>query len=191
MMNKFFNKPEKETVITFCIILIAIAAMVASYFPFFESILKSLIPESSANRGQLGDFFGGILNPLMAFLALIWLMRSVKIQKEELRETRLALEDGAQAQLKQVQLSALTALSSSIAMDIDLQRSELSFLCDQLNRFDGRSIRDFRGEIISLSEVKTNINSINNKITERLLEHTKCELEIKILLETTKLRTEI
>lgn len=43
--------------------------------------------------GTFGDFVGGLLNPLVAFLALFWLTRSIQIQRTELRETRLALDE--------------------------------------------------------------------------------------------------
>jgi hypothetical protein len=43
--------------------------------------------------GSFGDFVGGLLNPIVAFLALFWLTRSIQIQRTELRETRLALDE--------------------------------------------------------------------------------------------------
>jgi hypothetical protein len=47
--------------------------------------------ESAASWGAFGDFFGGILNPLVAGCALFWLTRSIEIQKEELADTKSEL----------------------------------------------------------------------------------------------------
>lgn len=43
---------------------------------------------SFAKLGNLGDFVGGILNPLLAFLVLMVLLATTKLQKKELAETR-------------------------------------------------------------------------------------------------------
>lgn len=53
---------------------------------------------NAATWGAFGDFIGGILNPLVAFFALYWLTRSIKIQREELSATKAEL---AQAKLAQ------------------------------------------------------------------------------------------
>ena len=38
--------------------------------------------------GQLGDFFGGLLNPLLSFMALMAVLYTIKLQREELKEAR-------------------------------------------------------------------------------------------------------
>lgn len=45
-----------------------------------------------ATWGQFGDYVGGLLNPLVATLALVAIVISIRIQKTELKETRSALE---------------------------------------------------------------------------------------------------
>lgn len=69
--------------------------------------------EARAAWGQLGDFIGGILNPIVAGAALFWLTQSVRLQKEELAETRAELARSTEAQLD---AALLTALSSLLAM---------------------------------------------------------------------------
>lgn len=51
--------------------------------------------------GQVGDLFGGIANPLITFLALIALLYSIKIQKKELNDTKVALQESAKSQSDQ------------------------------------------------------------------------------------------
>lgn len=44
--------------------------------------------KSAQYWGQLGDFFGGILNPLLSFMALVAVLHSIKIQSQELKEAK-------------------------------------------------------------------------------------------------------
>ncbi|MCF6438438.1 hypothetical protein L1077_03210 [Pseudoalteromonas luteoviolacea] len=70
-----------------CVIAPLLAVLTYS-FNFFDQPIS----DSSADWGALGDFFGGVLNPLIAFCALVWLKYSVKIQKIELQELRNELK---------------------------------------------------------------------------------------------------
>jgi hypothetical protein len=59
-------------------------------------------PNSSADHlehfGQVGDFFGGMLNPALAFASLIALLYTIRIQSEELRLTREEFSKSVKAQ---------------------------------------------------------------------------------------------
>lgn len=50
--------------------------------------------------GPFGDFVGGILNPILAALAFYWLTASIRLQIQELRETKIELRKAAEAQEK-------------------------------------------------------------------------------------------
>jgi uncharacterized membrane protein len=41
-----------------------------------------------AYMGQIGDFFGGVLNPLLSFMALIAVLFTIKMQSKELKEAK-------------------------------------------------------------------------------------------------------
>lgn len=45
-------------------------------------------PTQLAYMGQIGDFFGGVLNPLLSFMALIAVLFTIKIQSQELKEAK-------------------------------------------------------------------------------------------------------
>jgi hypothetical protein len=53
--------------------------------------------EKRAALGALGDYFGGLLNPILAFLSFIALLYTLKLNQEELAETRKELARAAQA----------------------------------------------------------------------------------------------
>lgn len=84
--------------------VIAVAVVSVGFYCwwFFFQNERSLSVNSS-DWGAFGDFVGGITNPLVAFSALIWLIASVRIQRDELRQTRKELEAAAEAQSKTVE----------------------------------------------------------------------------------------
>lgn len=77
-----------------------------------------------ATWGQFGDYIGGLLNPLVATLALLALVISIQIQKRELSETRAALE-------KQVSLDNLFSLLQQhreLVSSVRLRTSDTGFI---------------------------------------------------------------
>lgn len=108
--------------------LIALAITVGAYLWYFNSGIST----AHATWGEFGDYFGGLLNPILSFLALLALLGTLYYQrlqldtqvkelensKEELRETRIELRKSAEHQEKSAQaLSAQTELISSQAFD--------------------------------------------------------------------------
>ncbi len=90
---------------TFLIAFIAILVVIAAYVFNFHAHNFS---ESNGDWGTFGDFFGGTLNPLLSFLALIILLRTFSMQKteldlqrEELKDTKELLRLQTQTQIKQ------------------------------------------------------------------------------------------
>lgn len=101
------------------------ACLVGGYLVYFGLILGQNPATDADKWGQFGDFFGGLLNPIVAFAAFFWLTESVKLQKQELAETRAELKNAAEAQhllVKNgrvgVELAATTALLEAINSQI-------------------------------------------------------------------------
>ncbi len=97
--------------------------------------------DDGAVWGQFGDYVGGILNPLIAFLAFYWLTQSVLLQKQELAETKDALKDSADSQSKQVllaaraaEINALSAMLASHNSDLSSYRKDAHFIASQLKQ---------------------------------------------------------
>ena len=96
------------------IALFAFAVVVCSYVAKFYAHNFS---NSSSDWGTFGDFVGGTLNPLLSFLALIILLRTFSmqreeliIQREELKDTKEILKTQSQTQIKQQFESTFFAL---------------------------------------------------------------------------------
>ena len=114
-------------------------SVVAIYFIRMWLAQHNSISAETEEWGQFGDFIGGMLNPVIAYLAFYWLTRSIVLQKEELTDTRKTLQTSAQAQLKQerhaartAHLNALNSLLNSFNNDLSRIRDNIQFLAGQL-----------------------------------------------------------
>lgn len=56
------------------------------------------LTSQSEKWGQFGDYIGGTLNPILAALAFYWLTASIRLQIQEMRETKIELSKAAKAQ---------------------------------------------------------------------------------------------
>jgi hypothetical protein len=91
-VRKIFKTPK---------ILLAILGILG--FGFYVGVMASYASYNPKNvnsefLGQVGDFFGGFLNPLFAFLSFVALLITIAIQSEELEMTRKELAKSAKAQ---------------------------------------------------------------------------------------------
>lgn len=59
-----------------------IALVVASYVINFYFLLGYGVSQETSTWAEFGDFFGGVLNPVLSFLALVLLIKSLSLQNE-------------------------------------------------------------------------------------------------------------
>lgn len=74
---------------------------------YFEQQDLCLISQEIESLGQMGDFFGGTLNPILAFLSFCLLLITIKLQSKELKNSTEELAKSSQAlkeQSKSLQL---------------------------------------------------------------------------------------
>lgn len=144
------------------IVGVAATALLAYVVRFFNHKFSS----DPAEWGQLGDYLGGILNPLIAFGAFLWLVASVRIQKTELEATRVALTESQEAQAQQAKVSLLAARIetlnielSSVVGQLNHYRTRQLNLLDLLNRPDNRrSYVNEYGDPIAIDVMRMEIN---------------------------------
>lgn len=65
---------------------------------YVANFYSNPVSASAAEWGQMGDFFGGMLNPILAFASFIALLYTIRIQSEELRLTREEFKKSTDAQ---------------------------------------------------------------------------------------------
>lgn len=96
-INDLTNNIKRAKILAFSLI----ALVPGIYLVWFYFFNQQIISTDSSNWGAFGDFFGGVLNPLIALLAFYWLTQSVLIQKTELSETQKVLKETEKAQKEQ------------------------------------------------------------------------------------------
>lgn len=72
---------------------ILIALVFLSYFLQFYVNLDYELSDDSAVWAQLGDYVGGLLNPLLSFVSIVLLIKSLSLQNEANRSLRVELKN--------------------------------------------------------------------------------------------------
>tara|TARA_R110001583_G_C5639919_1_gene407788 strand:- start:87 stop:665 length:579 start_codon:yes stop_codon:yes gene_type:complete len=114
-----------------------IVLLLCGYFFWFAGINHQSVSSDVASWGAFGDFIGGLLNPVVAFLAFLLLARSLRIQGYELRQATSAFKESAISQNEQAKLlrdSALTqyklARIELVKLRIDAESKQIQSLVD-------------------------------------------------------------
>ena len=134
------NKTESNGINTKWVLLTLISVVlmvVVFYFVNFNShllkdhtwwnVYQNLSKDTGA-WGTLGDYVGGILNPVIAAFAFYLIAKTYELQKRELESTRSLLKVSTDAQKDQIKLAALTALLNLNLTRIGVLESEKASL---------------------------------------------------------------
>lgn len=145
--------------------------LVVSVF-VFDLVLTVMHPAKDWH-GAFGDFFGGIVNPILTFLSFMGLLITIVMQRVELRETRRELEKSAKALEEQSSHFKLQNFESSFFKMIEIQRSCVASMA--FGSVSGR--RAFSGFCKTLNSflVRENVNLSSRKAQHELVD----ELRIK------------
>jgi large-conductance mechanosensitive channel len=118
------NINTKGVIGVLCLIVSGVLVIYVSKFHYPLS-------KTHADWGTFGDYFGGILNPIIAAFAFYLIAKTYELQKRELEETRKLLKVSTDAQNQQIKLAALTASLNSNLTNISILQSEKSSLFSQ------------------------------------------------------------
>ena len=105
-------------------VFIAAAGLLVLYFYNFNEGLSA----SQEDWGAFGDYMGGLLNPFIAFLAFLALLKTIEIQSKELKLTREELEESTDALNKQHAALKLQIFESTFFRLVDLYNQTVSLL---------------------------------------------------------------
>jgi hypothetical protein len=108
-------------------------AALATYFVWFGLILDEPFSPDQAKWGTFGDYIGGLMNPLVAACALYWLTMSVRLQKQELSETRHELATASNAQKEQARMALLGIQLNSLSLQLNSFTSELEYVQQRMS----------------------------------------------------------
>jgi hypothetical protein len=100
-----------------------ISLLLISHFQFGVDIpfLKVVNPASATYWGQIGDFVGGVLNPILSFIALLAVVLSLRSQASELKAAR------AEAKASQITQAQQTKIFKEQSKLIERQSFETVF----------------------------------------------------------------
>jgi hypothetical protein len=101
--NPQIKRGNPDGLTVWFLILTGIAGLAVGLFALYLYMAQFGPPTSSREvAGQFGDYFAGLLNPVLAFLGLIALLYTIHIQLKELRLTRAEMRESAGALKLQV-----------------------------------------------------------------------------------------
>jgi hypothetical protein len=166
---------------------------VASYMVWFWLVRKQGLSDKPEVWGQFGDYVGGLLNPLVAYAAFYWLTRSVSLQKQELAETRTALEETSASQERQarsaqisLRVAALSSLINSIMGEVQIHRQHIQFILDQAAAHPAGAASKPDGTRMGPREILEYLRDLNERIMLRMTDRFEYEEELKQLLEASR-----
>ncbi|MEZ9667439.1 hypothetical protein AB4284_07110 [Vibrio breoganii] len=93
------------------------------------------LSQRSDDWGAFGSYLSGTAGVIIALFAVIWLIYSVSIQKEELAQLKNELEKSGDEQVIQTKISALTALINSYGTAASVSQQKLNACNDGTNHF--------------------------------------------------------
>ncbi len=158
--------------ILFVLLGLAISFVILAYLNKFSISAFSGDP---AAWGQMGDFFGGMLNPILAFASFIALLYTIKLQSAEMKDSRKELEQSRRAQQETARLTKenleqeknlaeYKTLQDLLSRQLDVldQIFEKDVLGHSVNVFQNallanRLSPDSQGSLTTLLSIKTKI----------------------------------
>jgi len=170
-MSEQIKDKEDEIKIPFyryiTIAVIMIIIVLSFYFFNFTGGELSL-SKIHGDCNAFGDYMGGTLNPLLAFLSLIALLTTIKIQSKELRATTTEMRNSSTALQEQSQSIKLQNFENTFFKMIDVHNSIISDVAlEKLERVGSLNDVYFLGVTIRLNE---NEDVTKRKTIEQLLD---------------------
>lgn len=146
------EKIELRISISIAVAILLIALVLGSYFFKFHGVLDA----EQSNWGTFGDFDGGTLNPVLAALGFYWLTSSIRIQLQELRETRKVLEKTAnhQESIASLESKNVETQQEILALQKESLLSQIKSVKDQQDQI---AIQNFENMFFELLKTKNTI----------------------------------
>ncbi len=104
---------------------------------FVEKFHKVGLQDKLEHWGQVGDFFGGMLNPVLAFASFIALLYTVRLQAIEMDDTRKAFEKSEKVQQTMLQQS----LDQPVLQIIMQSMGDVKGYFEKINNLYNRDIK--------------------------------------------------
>jgi hypothetical protein len=141
--------------VTFELVVLAFVALmaIATVAVYIANFVGQPVASDGGAWGQFGDYIGGLLNPTVAFAALLLLYRSITLQKKELADTRDVLAQQSESARLQAELSGYTAAISACQDQVQILQGQRQFYIQQVTNHAGHGTPIFEVDGTGLSLV--------------------------------------
>lgn len=146
----------------FATLAMIVVIVICSFVTFFSPLRGYVISDEIEHWGQMGDFFGGMLNPLLAFSSFIALLYTIRIQSDELKLTREEFAKSAEAQKELVKETENQRLQMQKQIQYQ-QRQDDWRLCIQPIRDKINLIRELLFDIETTVTPKQSLHGLLNR----------------------------
>jgi uncharacterized membrane protein len=138
------NRLESETLSIALVSIFLVAVVIGIVAAVVYAALRFGFGIESGSLGAAGDFFGGTLNPIFSFIALVALLLTINLQSKELAETRKEISASREAQEGQraAQEQNAAHLLEQIATTKRNEKADITFR--MLDRWTNPTMRECR-----------------------------------------------
>jgi|GEM_PF-1942048 len=116
---------NKGVVIPIVIIFIIVISIFIYFFLNIDITEGKQANISLNSLGTVGDYFGGLLNPIVAFFALLALLKTIRVQSKELKLSREAFEEQAKISKEQLKELRTQVKDNKKALDIQIDIAKI------------------------------------------------------------------
>jgi hypothetical protein len=167
-MNVSHSKSKKiESWPVIAVVALFVISLVAYLFQFGGP--GSVFSTEQETWGQLGDYMGGLTNPLVSLAALYFLFRAFLIQKREFRATTKALTKGAAEQAKQVNAVMKSAEIGAHTARLQTSLGLKQYMANEIEHISNaftekRGIISFEGKRLNRDQALERIQELSKKL---------------------------
>ncbi len=142
-------KRDSQLYIWLMLLFVSIVLVTVSYVGNFSS---HEISNSPADWGALGDYFGGILNPLISIFTMFFLIKTYFTQRRELEESEALNREQMRIQVLQAKISSSYELMSVYRHELDRSvyswQKNLVFISLEGNEIPPGDNKGYRNEVV-------------------------------------------
>ncbi|EHK9087749.1 putative phage abortive infection protein [Vibrio parahaemolyticus] len=109
----------------------------AASYSVLTVFLVNLLSIGKSSFGEWGDFFGGVLNPLLTFLTFMGLLLTIVLQNKELRQARVEARRSADALVSQNKTTEKQSFEQTVFNMLGLQQQ----IINSIDLFDTKTQR--------------------------------------------------
>jgi hypothetical protein len=145
---------------------IAISVVVGSYVFKFYITLNYGVSNDSGAWAQLGDYVGGLLNPILGFISLVLLIKSLNLQNEANTDLRKELKNNDKTErIRSFEAQLFNMINSQKSL-FDLFKAEFESNNEKSIKFGAEAVIEIENEIEKLRLLPDSDASIKDFLQE-------------------------